>query len=375
MDYSDNSKAIEQENITRLDIINFFADFVNNNQLGLIADAHLAHSDSDRNGANGEIPKSLAKKFSLAVDAPKTGNKIILTEDEEPNSYPHYMGRERNSYHSNHVLGKLYDNTLKFIEKIDKFKNLNNEFYDNSLLVPKFKQFIFEAMVFYIKYYEEILGILKKNDMKSESELLTGNNVDNELSGFGKKKNNHDVIERIAIQMKELFSKYKNYFNESSDYILGGELNNYKFKNYISARASAYYYVCYDFVNIIKTEEKLNEMMSEYFNQILNETDYDSYQRRRDFSNYLCTNSGGDYDDIYYAENYYIEEVEIRISGMRENLEKRKEIIRSFIVEKMPLYKIPDSPNEENEFRILSFPWCSAGDILIKIKESGFNRN
>jgi len=149
MDYSDNSKSIEHNNITCKDIINFFAEYVNTNNLGLIADAHLAHYDSDPKGANGEIPKSLAKKFSLAVDAPKTGAKITMNDDEETKSFQHYMGKDRNSYHSDHIMGKLYGKTVNYIDQMDKYKH-SNKFYDETLLLPNYKNFKFEALIYFI---------------------------------------------------------------------------------------------------------------------------------------------------------------------------------------------------------------------------------
>ena len=31
-------------------------------------------------------------------------------------------------------------------------------------------------------------------------------------------------------------------------------------------------------------------------------------------------------------------------------------------------YPIPKNPNDENQYRILSFPWCISGEILTNIK-------
>jgi hypothetical protein len=45
------------------DVIKYFAEYTNLNNLGLIGDAHLALSDEM--GAKGEIPLRLAKKFAI----------------------------------------------------------------------------------------------------------------------------------------------------------------------------------------------------------------------------------------------------------------------------------------------------------------------
>jgi hypothetical protein len=381
MDYSDNSEAIKKDHITRKDIIDFFAEFINNNNLGLIADAHLAHSD--RLTADAELPKGLAKKFSLAVDAPKTGAKIILTEDEEAKEWPHYMAKEKKTFHSNHVLGKLYDKTVKIIEEIDKYKSSENNYYDEGLIVGDYMNFAFEGLVYYIKYYEELLAILKKNDVQCESELLTGNNVDNEISGFGKKKHNYDIIERISIQMKEIFAKYRGYFYNSSQVLFNqGDKTyssiNYQMRNTQTMRASAFYYVCYDMLKVIedvsRNDTLLDEMKINFENVIFEDFKYNNEndemnQYQRCFSEYNCMNLGGDFGDSFYYEDAYMKEIENEKNEIREKLENWKKIIINFIKEKTKVLKIPKSVNEENQFRILSFPWCSAGDILIKIKD------
>jgi hypothetical protein len=373
MDYSDNSDSIKKDVITRKDIIEFFAEFVNNNNLGLIADAHLAHSDNNKKGADGDLPKLLAKKFSLAVDAPKTGAKIILSEEEEAKQFPHYMGRENKSYHSTHVLGKLYDKTVKFIEEVDKYKSQNYKFYDDDLILAKYQNFTFEALIYYIDYYEELLGVLKKNDIQSESELLTGNNLDNDISGFGKKKNNYDVIDRISIQMKELFSKYKSLFYDSSNFIFGDKSLNYGLRNNQSIRASAFYYVSYDFLKIIneilKNVEELEEMKFKFLNVMLDDPKFNDEQAVNGYSHYMIYTQGGDFSDQVYCDNAYVEKMEEIKELIKNKLDGWKSKIHNFIFEKTKLFKIPNGPNDENQFRILSFPWCSAGEILIKIKD------
>jgi RNA-dependent RNA polymerase len=50
------------------DVIQYFAEYTNLNNLGLIGDAHLALSD--KLGAKSRIAIQIAKKFSKAVDAP-----------------------------------------------------------------------------------------------------------------------------------------------------------------------------------------------------------------------------------------------------------------------------------------------------------------
>ena len=74
-------------------------------------------------GAKGKIPMKIARKFSRAVDAPKTGDEVILSEDEEPKKFPHYMCKsQRKTYISKTIIGKLYD-------EITQKKIINENFY------------------------------------------------------------------------------------------------------------------------------------------------------------------------------------------------------------------------------------------------------
>ena len=84
MNYTFFLEPLKKDKIEIEDVIEYFAEYTNLNNLGLIGDAHLALCDSDPDGAKGKIPIKIAKKFSRAVDAPKTGDEVILSEDEEP---------------------------------------------------------------------------------------------------------------------------------------------------------------------------------------------------------------------------------------------------------------------------------------------------
>ena len=78
MNYNFSLKPLKKDNIQIEDIIEYFAEYKNLNNLGLIGDAHLPLADRDPNGAKGKIPMKIAKNFTRAVDAPKNGDEVIL---------------------------------------------------------------------------------------------------------------------------------------------------------------------------------------------------------------------------------------------------------------------------------------------------------
>ena len=202
MDYTAASTNKIKEKIKLKNIIKYYAEYTNLNNLGIIGDAHYAMVDQDEKGADGEIPKKIAKKFSQAVDAPKTGVAIELSDDETPKEFPHFMDKnkkKKNVYISHKILGQLYDKINDYIKEnnISKKENIWKDFnYDRDLCINKWENFGFLAFTFYKEYYLEILALMKKNEIKCESVLLTGNNMDNDESVFSKKKNIIMILEK-----------------------------------------------------------------------------------------------------------------------------------------------------------------------------------
>ncbi|OAL36764.1 hypothetical protein AYO20_03819 [Fonsecaea nubica] len=103
-------KPIQKEQISIDDIINFFYDYMQNDFLGRIANAHLAAADYLHDGINSEQCLKLVGLHSLAVDYPKTGIPAEMSRDLERNNWPHFMEKKRaGGYRSKKILGQLYD--------------------------------------------------------------------------------------------------------------------------------------------------------------------------------------------------------------------------------------------------------------------------
>ena len=77
---------------------------------------------------------------------------------------------------------------------------------------------------------------------------------------------------------------------------------------------------------------------------------------------------GANYYEIYennFTEFHY--EYEQKKSEIKKIIDKNVEDMKGFITESKR-FKMVDKPNEENQYRILSFPWCLAGKLLSIIK-------
>ena len=393
------------------DVIQYFAEYTNLNNLGLIGDAHLALSD--KLGAQSPIAIQIAKKFSKAVDAPKTGDKVILSEEETPKMFPHYMGKDKNkTYQSKKILGQLYDRSNEFIYKRIKRKELSGVFYDEDLIIKGWENYAFLALIYYRDYFNDLVSLLKKNEINGESVLLTGNNIDNENTVLSKKKHNYDLREKIGNDMHNLFIKNKDNFYEAilnffikKDIKNNPEKNKRKKKNNIQNNnnwnfdkidlinndlffmnkmhlfASACYMISYNISKKVidkKNKENKNESIIEYysgkFSEIINDNLImdNNYEELNEISEYDSNNIGVDYYE--YNENiydYFYEKIDREKKAIKEIIDKKKNDMLNFIKDLKNL-QIPKYANEENQYRILSFPWCISGHILSNIKFLNF---
>ena len=88
-------------------MIDFLQNYIKSDQVGSIANAHLAQADNE--GIFSPICLAIAEKFFIAVDFPKTGESEYLEGDERPQEYPDFMeNTNRSMYKSKKALGKMY---------------------------------------------------------------------------------------------------------------------------------------------------------------------------------------------------------------------------------------------------------------------------
>ena len=384
MNYNFFLEPLKKDNIQIEDVIEYFAEYTNLNNLGLIGDAHLALCDSDPLGAKGKIPMKIAIKFSRAVDAPKTGDEVILSEDEEPKKFPHYMNKALNkTYTSETILGKLYDEINKIIKNISIKEKYDEKYYDEDLIQNNWKKFGILALIFYRDFFEEIVNLMKKNEIKGESVLLTGNNIDNEESVFSRRKNNYDLREKISDEMRRLFKEEGDNFNRAiqiffdtkniSDKIYLKDLKNLNneifFKNNLNSFASACYIVSYNFFEEFSHESNIVEFGDKFCKFIEESLFKDNEIESLNFSSEYESNEYGiNYYNLYEdnLEEYHYEYEEKKL-WLKKIIEKNIEEMKRFINE-IKRIKRAENANVENQYRILSFPWCLAGKLLSIIK-------
>ena len=383
MNYFFDIKSLKKKHITIKDIIEYFAEYTNLNNLGLIGDSHLALADQDKKGAKGNIPMLLAEKFSLAVDAPKTGLKIELNEDENAKKFPHYMEKKKNkSYVSNNILGIIYDNINESIALMANDKEITGIYYDKDLEIIGWKKFGILALSFYRDYYKEMVNLLVKNEIKGESVLLTGNNIDNEDSIFTKRKHNYDLREKITEDMRCLFDQYifcfKNAINiffsiKNNLSPLLSQLNeDICFNNNVHLFASACYMIAYNLANdVIDKEKSVKNFGNKFSEFIINNSCFNEEEIKgiEECSQYESDILGIDmYETNEYLNENLCEINNKKIEMINDIIRQNVEDMEYFVEEIRNMGKMPKQADEENQFRILSFPWCISGNLLTNIK-------
>ncbi|KAF4549298.1 RNA-dependent RNA polymerase-like protein [Elsinoe fawcettii] len=130
MDYSAPPPILSKGPVTQSDIIPFFCDYMKNDSLGTIAVAHRAWADKLTAGVKDEKCIELAQLHSQAVDYPKTGVPARMTKELRVEQYPHWLEKlPHQTYRSNKVLGKLYDE----VDRVE-FKPSYGQTFDKRIL-------------------------------------------------------------------------------------------------------------------------------------------------------------------------------------------------------------------------------------------------
>ncbi|KAH8156510.1 hypothetical protein CIB48_g11737 [Xylaria polymorpha] len=113
------------------DLVAFFVTYMKNDTLSTIAHAHLAQSDRlmAHGGPKTEVCVELAHLHSKAVDYPKSGQPAHLKGSLRPKQFPHFMEKPGRMYHSDTVLGQLYD----VVKKVEFHPNYNGAFDERIL--------------------------------------------------------------------------------------------------------------------------------------------------------------------------------------------------------------------------------------------------
>jgi len=158
-----------------------FVNFIRYDQLGRVANLHLAWADFSKDGVFSQECESLAKLHSIAADFPKSGKRVVIPSHlKRLKVRPDFMCPYSNhkTYASPKLLGKMYRrvvNEEKYVnQSTSAHSNGRNSDYDHDLLLHSRQKYVSEAIELQKKYNREMRTLLSRFGLRLEAEAFTG---------------------------------------------------------------------------------------------------------------------------------------------------------------------------------------------------------
>lgn len=160
------------------DVAEFLIDYMANDFLGELCNAHLAWADLE--SATSPRCIELAHDIAAVVDYPKTGVNPVNDEKRrelKAPRYPDFMEKEIRTYSSRKVLGKMYRQARCAYDlhvQLEYFDGKHSIEIDETLLIDGFELYLDNAKRQYHLYCNKLQQILDLYDYTTEAELITG---------------------------------------------------------------------------------------------------------------------------------------------------------------------------------------------------------
>uniref|UniRef100_A0A7N0TG81 RNA-dependent RNA polymerase n=1 Tax=Kalanchoe fedtschenkoi TaxID=63787 RepID=A0A7N0TG81_KALFE len=232
MDYTPAPSKELDHDVTIEEVEEYFTDYIVNDSLGVIANAHIAFADSQIGKAMSEPCIELAKLFSVAVDFPKTGVPAIIPNHLRVKEYPDFMEKhDKTTYKSVNVIGKLFREVKDISLHSGSIQSFTSEVawksYDYDMQVDGFEEYVEDA-IYHKENYDTKLGdLLDYYGIKSEAEILSGS-----IMKFSRSFNKRRDAEAIIMAVRSLRKEARSWFNDNDN-------------DNVFAKASAWYHVTY----------------------------------------------------------------------------------------------------------------------------------
>lgn len=236
MDYTPAPTETLDHDVTIEEVQEYFANYIVNESLGIISNAHTVFADRESLKAESKECIELAQLFSIAVDFPKTGVPAEIPPHLHVRVFPDFMEKlDKETYVSKGVIGKLF-RAVKDLSAnsghIKAFtKDIARKSYDYDMEIDGFTEYLDEAFSFKEEYDYKLGCLMDQYEIKSESEILSGN-VMKVSKSFNKYKDGEAMNKALRSMRKEA----RGWFSEKSKDDDPSEED---------ARASAWYHVTY----------------------------------------------------------------------------------------------------------------------------------
>lgn len=181
--------AKEVEQVSMDDIFKFFVNYMQNDSLGVICNAHMALADLSERQASDPVCLQLAQLQSDAVDYPKTGVPAKLDpKQHKPPSYPDFMKkRDKTQHRSDKILGRLFRKIHMFQPSLPRsvqqpkaggsrrlLIDYHREYFDPDLVVAGHEKFCQSAIHCKLDYDNSLKGVMNRYGLRKEEEAIGG---------------------------------------------------------------------------------------------------------------------------------------------------------------------------------------------------------
>ena len=190
------------------EMMQFFCDYVFKNQLGIIANAHLAISD--KFGSCHPQSIQLARYVTAETDAPRKGLTVgIIDPKLMPAEYPDFMEKsDKPSYRSQTILGELFRQSHPLLEVL----------LEKKIILSPQQKFDFTCDNdtvdgHYTRYSFEIKKLLQSFELDSEEDLFSGTPQWNN-SYMSQFKKQNQLRKTVNENVAEFWRKWQNIFEE-----------------------------------------------------------------------------------------------------------------------------------------------------------------
>ncbi|KAK2999092.1 hypothetical protein RJ639_023779 [Escallonia herrerae] len=123
----------------------YFSNYIVNDSLGIIANAHTVFADREANKAMSGPCLEFAKLFAVAVDFLKTGIPALLPSHLRVTEYPDFMEKtDKITYESQGAIGKLFQEVKTFYYA-PTMSSLSQRKRQESRMIPAWKSMVFKT--------------------------------------------------------------------------------------------------------------------------------------------------------------------------------------------------------------------------------------
>ncbi|KAL5763115.1 hypothetical protein ACOSP7_019379 [Xanthoceras sorbifolium] len=238
MDYNPAQTIQLDHDVTIEEVEEYFTNYIVNDSLGIIANAHTVFADREPQKAMSNPCLELAEKFSIAVDFPKTGVPAEIPPHLYVKEYPDFMEKpDKPTYESHNVIGKLFRVVKNIAPHASFIRSFTREMarrsYDPDMEVYGFEDHIDDAFYHKSNYDYKLGNLMDYYGITTEAEILSGGIMKMSKS-FTKRRD----AEAIGMAVKSLRKEARGWFNEKGSGSDSGDDDVY-------AKAAAWYYVTY----------------------------------------------------------------------------------------------------------------------------------